>query len=274
MCIRGTDNKHYTTECSSQKTGDVSTDKQATGNRQQAPHCSALIPTASVDANWEVLDDEFVHENTFSYRDDESDNSKEKKQQAEFHNDNPGIPILHLGKAKEWKKSSSILRELLNPPPTKICTESPSRVQYNAAFIIDLGSVPADDIVADGNGKYQCDGVRRSVVQECDGSWKVASEVYAKYVPKESEKVLVKKYWVHRKHAGYSRRTFFLLDANHRIVNKVILLHYIFSGEEHCIELSSHGNSQVWPAFFKTETKWSFKVIPQNLEQFSSAGML
>ena len=138
-------------------------------------------------------------------------------------------------------------------------------MQYNAAFIIDLGSVPADDIVADGNGKYRCDGVRRSVVQECDGSWKVAGEVSAKYVPKESEKVLVKKYWVHRKHADFSRRTFFLLDANHRIVNNVILLHYIFSGEEHCIELSSHGNSKCGRPFSKlrpsVRSKLSHKIM-------------
>ena len=38
------------------------------------------------------------------------------------------------------------------------CTRQPMKVQYNAAFLIDVRVIPLEDLPADGNGRYVNNG--------------------------------------------------------------------------------------------------------------------
>ena len=43
-------------------------------------------------------------------------------------------------------------------PAEAKCTRQPMKVQYNAAFLIDVRVIPLDDLPGDGNGCYVNNG--------------------------------------------------------------------------------------------------------------------
>ena len=57
-------------------------------------------------------------------------------------------------------------------PDEAKCTRQPTKVNYNAAFLIDVRVIPLDDFPADGNGRYVNNGqVSHTYTNPSDGTY-------------------------------------------------------------------------------------------------------
>lgn len=208
------------------------------GTDMQTPrHCNASISDNMTSSNMSDLDSDC--EISIEELPEEPENNL-----SEFHDNNENIPILYRGKCEQFGNSKKVLAELLEPNLSKLCKQSPSRVQYNASFLVNLSTVDLGDVYAYGNGKYRCDGVRRILISWAKNGWITGGFIGGNFTPKANERILIRKYWKHSQHSDFLRRTYHVVNAGGQVVNNVILLQYLYQKEEHNIPLSSHGNSK------------------------------
>ena len=77
---------------------------------------------------------------------------------ADGYRDNPNLPVYRCG--KEPFTSHEVLKILTDPPHDKICSQKPSNVCDDVAFIVDLQKLNDErDLTADGHGTYVQHGV-------------------------------------------------------------------------------------------------------------------
>lgn len=92
-----------------------------------------------------------------------------------FHDKNKKIPLFSIqprnGKSFKAREIWDILFK--DQPDEAKCTRQPMKVKHNAAFLIDVGIVPLDDLPADGNGRYANNGqVTHTYTNPSNGRWK------------------------------------------------------------------------------------------------------
>ena len=85
----------------------------------------------------------------------------DEKMQSDFddgYQDNPNLPVYRCG--KEPFTSREVFKILTDPPHDKICSQKPTNVCDDVAFIVDLQKLNDEkDLTADGHGTYIQHGV-------------------------------------------------------------------------------------------------------------------
>jgi hypothetical protein len=130
--------------------------------------------------------------------------------------------------------------------PNVVCHQSPSRVQINAAFLIDLRVVTLEDLEADDNGAYEHLGTptHTFVLHFEDGSLKSSKQIADRKVAGENHYFLVRKYKRCSSSPDLKRTISYCYMPSGEILGNMALVQYNFSREEHIFPVKCHGNAR------------------------------
>ena len=183
-----------------------------------------------------------------------------------FHDENRKIPLFSIqprnGKSFKARETLDILSK--DQPEEAKCTRQPMKVKYNAAFLIDVRVIPLDDLPADGNGRYVNNGqVTHTYTNPSDGKWKKKGD--SRLILKtKNEYHLTREY---RKQGDFRQTIYYLNEFNGDIVNNVALLQYTFTGKEHDLAPTFHGNAKRRKVFTRTKPSVRQK-LKENLSRY------
>ena len=183
----------------------------------------------------------------------EDDNSLEDIEVTPtFHNENRKI-LLFSTKPRYGKgfKAPEILDIIYKDQPGEVkCTLQPTKVQYNSAFLFDVRIIPLDDLPADGNGQFVNNRrVTHTYTRHSNGKWKREGDVHFT-LQTANDYHLTREY---KKKEDFHQIISYVNDINGDIVNNVVLLEYTFTGKEHVLAPTFHGNAERKKVFTKTK---------------------
>lgn len=158
--------------------------------------------------------------------------------------------ILTSNAIRERLTPTNILEEVKGKLDTnEICYAMPSNVQRNAVFLVDIQGKTVKDVAADGLGCFVNDSTFRWNYQHINGEWVCIRPKYKGAIPRDTlaaeTSVVVKTYYHHKTCAGFKRIITYVQDNRSQVSNNLVLVGYIFEGEQHPRELlRPHGNSK------------------------------
>ena len=149
-------------------------------------------------------------------------------------------------------------------PAEAKCTRQPMKVQCNAAFLIDVRVIPLDDLPADGNGRYVNNRqVTHTYTNLSKGKWKKKGSSCLALKTK-NEYHLTREY---RKQGDFRQTISYMTDINGDVVNNVALVQYTFTGKEHDLAPTAHGNAKRKKVFTRTKPSVRQK-LKENLTRY------
>ena len=117
------------------------------------------------------------------------------------------------------------------------------RVTYNGIFLINTKCVNVKDIVADGNGVFLNIGLPSVTVSVGnDMSFEVVARSKQKLTQPNQFHVR-RVYYRHSKKEKFFRRLYDVRDKEGNIVNDIVVVQYVWDGEEGKVKLAPHGNA-------------------------------
>lgn len=144
------------------------------------------------------------------------------------------------------------------------CTRQPMKVKYNAAFLIDARVIHLDDLPVDGNGRYVNNGqVTHTCTNPSNGRWKKKGDSCL-ILQTKNEYHPTREY---REQGDFRQTISYLNYFNEDIVNSVALLQYTFTGMEHDLAPTVHGNAKRKRLFTRTKTSVRRK-LKENLSRY------
>ena len=198
-----------------------------------------------------------------------SEGSEESEEKIQYYNGDTRFPM--FGTKKRRFEAVEVLDILSTDRDKEMkCRHQPTRVQRNAAFLIDVRFVPLDDLSADGNGTYIYTGrPTQTFRKKANGDWKKKCSKRTD-IDKESDFHFIREYRHLKESPDFHQTLYYARDKWGEIVNNLVLLQYQFDGPEHSIKAFPHGNSKSGKSF--TRTKPSVKrVLGENLKTLSAS---
>ena len=122
------------------------------------------------------------------------------------------------------------------------CRHQLTRVQQNAAFLIDVRFVPLDDLSADGN--IYTGRPTQTFRKKANGDWKKKCSKRTD-IDKESDFHFIREYRHLKESPDFHQTLYYARDKWGEIVNNLVLLQYQFDGPEHSIKAFPHGKFQI-----------------------------
>ena len=137
------------------------------------------------------------------------------------------------------------------------------RVTYNGIFLINTKCVNVKDIVADGNGVFLNIGQPSVTVS-------VGNDMSFEVVARSKQKLTQPNqfhvrgvYYRHSKKEKFFRRLYDVRDKEGNIVNDIVVLQYVWDGEEGKVKLAPHGNATTTTTPYTATTIQSCKAQSQ-----------
>ena len=121
-----------------------------------------------------------------------------------------------------------------------------------------------DDLPADGNGRYVNNGqVTHTYTNLSKGKWKKKGNSRLALKTK-NEYHLTREY---RKQGDFRQTISYMTDINGDVVNNVALVQYTFTGKEHDLAPTAHGNAKRKKVFTRTKPSIRRK-LKENLARY------
>ena len=198
-----------------------------------------------------------------------SKSSEESEEEIQYYNNDPQFPLFSSKRRRFEAEEVLVILSKYHDKGMK-CQHQPSRVQRNAAFLIDARFVPLDDLSADGNGTYVYIGrPTQTFRKKANGKWKKRSSKREE-IDKEPDFHFIREYRHLKDSPDFRQTIFYARDRWGEILNNLILLQYQFDGPEHPIKAFPHGTSKSGKSF--TRTKPSVKrALSDNLRNLSTS---
>ena len=155
-------------------------------------------------------------------------------------------------------------------PEERKCRKQPMRVQRNCAFAIDTQFITLEDLPADGNGSYVNNGrSTHTYRRNASGKWKKVGTKCSSHA-KLSVVYFTREYRAHKQSDDFRQTIFYVRTKDGEILNNLAILQYRFTGLEHPIQLSTHGNAKSGKSY--TRTKPSVKqILSENLKRLPAS---
>ena len=171
-----------------------------------------------------------------------------------YFNDDISLPILREGKVN-WG-TQEIADLILNSKSKRICSNRPLAPQRDSTFLIDSAKLQdLDDWKCDDHGAWKNCGSSGRIVTMNNGKVIESSRLPRSKAnrPKlqRNQYLFLSTYYRHGKYGDFKRKSIFAFDFKNKR-HDLIIVQYLFTGKEHHVSPTKHGNAKGTKKFLPT----------------------
>ena len=132
------------------------------------------------------------------------------------------------------------------PKEGVLCRHQPIRVQINAFFLVDLRSLPLNDLQADDNGSYEHIGSPKETfcLNFESGVSRICKRISRKKMKGTNRYLLTRKYHKSASSPDLKRTTSYRTTPSGDILGNIAIIQYNFTEQVHTFAVQSHGNAK------------------------------
>ena len=180
-----------------------------------------------------------------------------------YFNGDTNLPILREGKVN-WG-TQEIADLILNGKSKRICNKRPLAPQRNSTFLINSARLQdLDDWKCDDHGAWKNCGSSGRIVSMNNGKVIESSRLPRAKAnrPKlqQNQYLFLSTYYRHGRYSDFKRKSIFAFNFENKR-HDLILVQYLFTGKEHHVSPTKHGNTKSTKKFLPTAPSTKKRLI-------------